>query len=415
MSDVYIIGVATTRFQRWPDRSYTDLAQDVVEGVFSDTSAELTEQLDSIAFGSCAMGMWGQPNVRGPSCLGPLIEGQALPSHVPITDLEGGCATGTLALFSAFKDIASGVSDLSLAIGVDKTFKPDDPVGMKALFDGAMVPNDAEVWTGLYRQEAERHGLSWAPHPYRITLLDVCALQATFHMQEYGTTREQIAASAAKNHDHGALNPHAQYQTPMTIEQVLGDKPVVGPLTRAMCAPIGDGAAAALLCSEGRLATLPAALQERAIRITGIGQSSGRMRPLKQDNSVPAAAQRAYAMAGVGPEQIDLAELHDATSFAELSLSETLGFCGKGEGGAYVASGAASLGGRRPANTSGGLVSKGHPLAASGLAMTHELVTQLRGEAGSRQVENSKVALLENGGGMRGLDEAACCVAILQR
>ena len=120
-------------------------------------------------------------------------------------------------------------------------------------------------------------------------------------------------------------------------------------------------------------------------------------------------------MAGVGPEQIDLAELHDATSFAELSLSETLGFCGKGEGGAYVASRAASLGGRRPANTSGGLVSKGHPLAASGLAMTHELVTQLRGEAGSRQVENPKVALLENGGGMRGLDEAACCVAILQR
>jgi acetyl-CoA acetyltransferase len=415
MSSVYIIGVSTTQFQRWPDRSYADLAREVVDGVLRDASPELGAQLDSVAFGSCAMGLWGQPNVRGPSCLGDLLEEGALPSRIPITDLEGGCATGGMALLSAFKDVASGVAELSLALGVDKTFKPDDPVGMKALFDGAMVPTDAAAWRGLYSESAELFGLDWAPHPHRITLLDVCALQASFHMKTYGTTREQIAASAAKNHDHGALNPHAQYQTPMSIEQVLSDKPVVGPLTRAMCSPIGDGAAAALLCSERRLSELPPELRERAIRVSGVGQSSGRMRPLDQQNSVPSAAKRAYAMAGKSPETIDIVELHDATSFAELSLSEALGFCPPGEGGAYVASGAASLGGRRPTNTSGGLVSKGHPLAASGLAMAHELVTQLRGEAGPRQADSPEVALLENAGGMRGFDEAACCVAILER
>jgi acetyl-CoA acetyltransferase len=360
------------------------------------------------------MSLWGQPNVRGPACLQSLVTDGTLPSHVPITDLEGACATGSLALLSAFKDVAAGLSQLSLAVGVDKTFKADDPVGMMALFAGAMVPAEPEVWSAFFSHQAEGSGLTemWRPHPHRITLLDVCALQAAHHMQTHGTTVEQIAASAAKNHDHGALNPKAQYQVPMTVEQVLADKPVVGPLTRAMCAPIGDGAAAALLCSERKLSELPAAIRERAVHITGVGQSSGTWRSLGQPGPARRAAKKVFSMAGIGPHQVDLVELHDATSFAEVSLSEELGLCEPGAGGAYIASGAASLGGLRPANTSGGLVSKGHPLAASGIAMAHELVTQIRGEAGDRQVSVARTGLLQNGGGMIGFDEAVCCAMI---
>jgi acetyl-CoA acetyltransferase len=417
MSGVYVIGASTTRFQRWPERSYADLTREVVEGALVDSGLGSAAEVESVAFGSCAMAMWGQPNVRGPACLHSLVEDGMLPPHVPITDLEGGCATGSLALLSAFKDVASGLSGLSLAVGVDKTFKADDPGGMMALFAGAMVPANPEAWLGFYCHQAEGRGLyeMWQPHPHRITLLDVCALQAADHMQTHGTTVEQIAASAAKNHDHGALNPKAQYQVSMTVEQVLADKHVVGPLTRAMCAPIGDGAAAVLLCSAQKLSELPAAVGERAIQITGVGQSSGTWRPLGQPGPARLAARKAFSMAGQDPMQVDLVELHDATSFAEISLSEDLGFCEPGQGGAYVASGAATLGGRRPANTSGGLVSKGHPLAASGIAMAHELTTQLRGEAGDRQVGGAQTGLLQNGGGMVGFDEAASCAIIFSR
>jgi acetyl-CoA acetyltransferase len=233
-------------------------------------------------------------------------------------------------------------------------------------------------------------------------------------MHRYGTTREQIAMAAAKNHVHGSLNPKAQYRFRMTKEEVLADRSVSGPLTRAMCAPIGDGAAAAIVCSEERLRSLPEGTQARAVRIRASALSGGKHRAPDEPSLSRLAADRAYAMAGLGPKDIDVAEVHDATSFCEIYQMEMLRLCPEGEGGRLVESGATALGGRIPVNTSRGLVSKGHPVAATGLSMVSEIVTQLRGEAEGRQVEGADIGLIENGGGVIGLEEAVCAVTVLE-
>jgi acetyl-CoA acetyltransferase len=234
-------------------------------------------------------------------------------------------------------------------------------------------------------------------------------------MQRYGTTARQLALAAAKTHNMGALNPLAQYRFTTDPDAVLADKPVSWPLTRAMCAPIGDGAAAAIVCSETLLRTLPATTRARAVRIAAIATTGGKYRRFDEPGLSRVAADRAYAMAGIGPGDIDVAEVHDATSFSEIYQPEMLRFCAEGEGGAFVESGASALGGSLPVNLSGGLVSKGHPIGATGLSMIHELALQLRGEAGARQSAGARIGLAENGGGVIGFDEAVCAVTILQR
>jgi acetyl-CoA acetyltransferase len=265
-----------------------------------------------------------------------------------------------------------------------------------------------------YRAAGEAVGKPFEPAGDRTIFMDTYAMQACWHMRKYGTTVEQIAAGAAKNHTHGSLNPRAQYRFAMTTQQVLADRPVTFPLTRSMCAPVGDGAAAAVVVSDRVLAELPAAVRERAIRIAAIGLSGGKYRSLDEPGLSQAAAQRAYRQAGYGPDRIQVAEVHDASSFCEIYQAEMLGFCPVGAGGPFVESGAASLGGRLPINTSGGLVSKGHPVGATGLSMIAELAEQLRGEAGERQVRDAAFALAENGGGVVGFDEAACAVTLLE-
>jgi acetyl-CoA acetyltransferase len=182
-----------------------------------------------------------------------------------------------------------------------------------------------------------------------------------------------------------------------------------------MCSPIGDGAAAAILCSEDYLKNFPLEVQNRAVQVKTSVFTGGKYRSLDEPSLTYVAANRAYQMAGIGPEDIDVAEVHDATSFGEIFQAEMLGFCPIGEGGRFIESGATMLDGKIPINTSGGLVSKGHPVGATGLSMIYELVTQLRGEAGPRQVKNAEFALQENGGGVIGFEEAACSVIILQK
>jgi acetyl-CoA acetyltransferase len=227
-------------------------------------------------------------------------------------------------------------------------------------------------------------------------------------MERYGSTQEQLAIIAAKNHWHGSLNPDAQYRMNMTVEQVLKDRLVSHPLTRAMCAPMGDGAAAAILVSERVLASLPDA---RPVKVRASVLASGSTGP---GNQARATAQRAYEMAGVGPEDVDTAEVHDATAFGELVMTENLGFCAGGEGGQYAESGATRIGGVRPINPSGGLECRGHPIGATGLAQLAEIFYQLRGEADERQVEGARLAMTENGGGFIGTGEAAIAIHILE-
>lgn len=414
MSDVYIIGSFMTPFQRWPDKDHRKLAREAISGVIEDAGLADGLDVEQTYFGSCLMQHSGQTMVTGQACLLGLMEEGILPERMPIFNVEAACATGSVAMHLARNDILTGSSNLALAVGVEKMFNPANPQAALHQIEGAMDQFDRQRWMDAYSEAAKIVGFEWAPSPDRSMAMDTYGVQASLHMHHYGTTREQIAMAAAKSHNHGSLNPKAQYQFPMTPEEVLADRPVSGPLTRAMCAPIGDGAAAAILCSEKHLRKLPKSVQERAVRIRATAVSGGKFRSFDEPGLSRIAGDKAYEMAKLSPDDIDLAEVHDATSFSEIFQSEMLRFCPTGKGGEYVSSGATALGGERPMNTSGGLVSKGHPIAATGLSMVNEIVTQVRGEAGKRQVKDANIGLLENGGGVLGMEEAICVVAILE-
>jgi acetyl-CoA acyltransferase len=246
----------------------------------------------------------------------------------------------------------------------------------------------------------------------RSIFMDVYSVGARWHMSKYGSTQRQLAVISAKNHYHSSLNPLAQIQKDMTVEEVLADKLVSYPLTRPMCAPIGDGATAAILCSEKYLKKLS---DPRPVKVRASILGSGTDRDLEGEDIGHRLSRKAYEMAGVGPEDIDLAEVHDATAYGELHQTEALGFCPEGEGGTFAESGATKLGGKLPINTSGGLESRGHPIGASGMAQIHEIVTQLRGEAGKRQVDGARLGLTENGGGTLGFEEASMTIHVFAR
>jgi acetyl-CoA acetyltransferase len=250
------------------------------------------------------------------------------------------------------------------------------------------------------------------PGEGRSIFMDAYAMGARWHMNKYGSTQRQLAVICAKNHFHGSLNPKAQYQMDMSVEEVLADKPISYPLTRSMCAPVGDGAAAAIVCSEAFLKKLK---NSRPIKIRASVHGSGADRDFDGEDIGERLVKQAYDMAGVGPSDISLAELHDATAYGELHQTEAMGFCAMGEGGPYAETFATRLGGKQPVNTSGGLECRGHPIGASGLAQIYELGLQLRGEAGKRQVKGARLGLAENGGGNIGVEEAAMCIHILEK
>lgn len=412
--DVYILGAFTTRFQRWPDKTHKQLTKEAYEGVLRDARLASGGDIAGVWFGTCLSHYWGQHVLRGQMCTYPLVRDGLLPERVPLINVEGGCATGSVALAGAYKEVRAGDADLALAMGVEKCHDPANPVRMRAAFD-ARDAFDPEEWLAPFVAAGEYVGQPFTEAPDRTLGMDTYAMQALVHMKMYGTTTRQIAAAAAKNHCHGALNPNAQYQFEMTVDQVLADRVVTQPFTRSMCSPMGDGSAAVLVCSKRYLRNQPREVQDRAVRIAGFGLSGGKYRRPGEAGLTRFAAGKAYRASGRSAADIHLAEVHDATSFCEIFQAEMLGFCADGEGGAFVESGATALGGSLPINTSGGLVSKGHPIAATGLSMCQELVTQLRGEAGARQVQGASVALQENGGGIMGLEEAVAAVMVYER
>lgn len=415
MTHAYIIGASCTAFGKRPDASFKDLAREAYVAVLKDAGFADGREIENAWFGNCGMGSFGQRNIRGQVCFTPLVREGLFPQRIPMINVEGGCATASMALHGAWKDVLSGQSRLSLAIGVEKTFDPASRERTLEIFEGGIDQFDPQEWQGYYQAAGERAGVPFQPNAGGGTLfMDTYAMQAAYHMKRYGTTQRQIAVAASKCHGLGALNPLAQYRFRISVEEVLQDRPVSYPLTRAMCAPIGDGAAAALVCSKDFLQSLPAVVRDRAIRIRASVLSGGKYRDLDEPGLSRVAVDKAYDAAGLGAEDIDLAEIHDATSFGEIYQAEMLRFCGEGQGGPYVESGATALAGERPINLSGGLVSKGHPVGATGLSMIYELCQQLRREAGERQSQRARIALAENGGGVIGFDEAACSIVILE-
>jgi acetyl-CoA acetyltransferase len=246
--------------------------------------------------------------------------------------------------------------------------------------------------------------------------MDVYAAMCRHHMLRYGTTQRQIAAVAAKNHGHSVHNPLAQFQQPFSIEQVLASPPIAYPLTTLMCSPISDGAAAVLLCNAAGLKKLNGA-GGRAIRVLASVIQTGTTRSIDEREKIVAhlAAKKAYEQAGVAPSDVSVAEVHDASAIGEILNAESLMLVPFGEGGPAAERGDFTVGGKIPINPSGGLESKGHPIGATGLGQIHELVTQLRGEAGKRQVEGARIAIQENGGGLFGIEEAVVAVTILAK
>lgn len=415
MRDVYVLATASTAFGKRPGDSFKALTAEVYRAVLADAGWETGAPIEQAWFGNCGMGTFGQRNIRGQVCFIPLVRDGLFPERAPIINVEGGCATASMAFHGAWKDVASGDMEVSLAIGVEKTFFPGDAARTLEIFEGGIDQLDPEDWHAYYRARGEESGKPFAPNAGGGTLfMDTYAMQAAWHMKHRGTTQEMIAEACSKNHWHGSMNPKAQYRFEVSPEAALADRPVSWPLTRAMCAPIGDGATAAILVSQAVLDRQPPEVRARAVKVRASVLTGGKYRAPDEPGLSQVAAQRAYAKSGLTPADVDLLEVHDATSFCEIFQLEMLGFAEPGGGGPLVASGATRLGGRLPVNLSGGLVSKGHPVGATGLSMIDELVLQLRGEAGARQTGRARIAMAENGGGVIGFDEAACSVILLE-
>ena len=246
MTQVYILGAHSTKFGKRPGDSFRDLARETYEGVLADAGLETGEDIEFAWFGNCGMGTWGQACIRGQTVYPPLEREGRFPARVPMINVEGGCATASMAFNGAFKDVASGAAQVSLAIGVEKTYVQDDPRKTQEIFDGGIDQIDVEEWHEYYARAAAETGKAFDPKDGGGTVfMDTYARQAAYHMKRWGTTQAQIAAAASKNHWHGSMNPNAQYRFEVSVEEALADRPISYPLTRSMCSPIGDGAAAA--------------------------------------------------------------------------------------------------------------------------------------------------------------------------
>jgi acetyl-CoA acetyltransferase len=392
-----------TRFGKYIDRGLKDLSREAVDAALQRGGMDKS-RIEAAVVGNAMAGLIvGQECIRGQVVLREMGIG-----GIPVINTENACASSSTAFHLAWLYVASGMCDVALALGMEKLYHEDKRRSYQAI--GAAV--DVEVVRQIMAQLAaapKKEGGGGGAGESRSMFMDLYAMAARSHMRRYGTTKEQFGRVAVKNHYHGSLNPHAQYRERYTLEEILASPLVAEPLTRLMCSPIGDGAAAAILCSEEKARQFTT----KPIFVRASLVDSGKDRGPDEPSATERIVAKAYEMAGVTPRDLDLIELHDATAPAEIILYEELGLCAEGEGGPLIDSGYTELTGKLPVNTSGGLLAKGHPVGATGVAQICELFDQLRGEVGDRQVQGAKVALAENGGGMVRAEVAAISVHIL--
>ena len=409
-SRVFVAGVGMTPFGRHVDKSIKDLTRAAVEQALADAGADRSD-IQAAFFSNCTQGHFeGQHMVRGEIALRAMGIGK-----IPVVNVENACASASTAFHLAVTYVQSGAADIVLAVGAEKMIASDKGL-MFSAFDSAWDVHDV----AQSKQNLLQMGRGIEPPPGSISdkpysvFMDIYAAMGRMHMREYGTTQRQFAAVASKNHGHSVHNPLSQYQKAFSVDEVLASAPITYPLTLLMCSPVTDGGAAAIVCNEKGLSRLQAG-GKSAKEGGGSGIQTGSDRPAEalELHAVRLGSQRAYELAGIGPRDISVAEVHDASAIGEIIQSEVLGLCPMGGGGPAAEAGETTLGGRIPINPSGGLESKGHPIGATGLGQIFELVTQLRGEAGARQVAGARFALAENGGGICGIEEAVACVNIL--
>ena len=408
----YIIGTGSTTFGKHPNRSFRELAKESIQSAMDD--AQHIHAPQNIYFGNCAMHAFGQANIRGQTVLQPLFQEGLLAANTPITNIEAGCATGGASFHAAVQSLHH--NDFSMAVGVEKLLFPDDPKMLKSfpLFADGIDKHHKDEWMSFYKEQAQKHSLPFSPHPYRIIFLDIHAMQAQSSIKKGHCSQENIAQVASKNHNNSVQNSRAQYRFPMTPQQVLADRDIIAPFTRSMCAPVSDGSSAVLLCSDAAYQKLPRTIQKRSVQILSSAMAGGSMRDHNEASVTYYAGRKSFSQASITPADINIAEVHDSTAHCELKHMESLQLCEKA--GPLVQEGITQRTGTLPINASGGLISKGHPLGATGIGQLFELTVQLRGEGGDIQVENMPThALAQNAGGMIGFDEALSVVSILKR
>jgi len=378
MRDVAIIGVGSTKFGELWDKSFREIG--IEAGVKAINDAGITgADVEALYLGSMSSGRFiNQEHIA------PIITEHSglLAGHIPATRVEAASASGGLALRQAFISVASGLHDLVVVGGAEKMTDVDDDEATETLAMSA----DQE-WEGFFG----------ATYP------SLFAMMARRHMHEHGTTKEHLAHVAVKNHKHGALNPDAQYRREIKFEMALNAGMVADPLGVFDCAPTSDGAAALVLAPLDKAKEYT----DKPVHIAGTGMATDTIalhgrRDICTIDSTVYAAKRAYEMAGIAAEDVQVAEVHDSFSISEIIAIEDLGFFPKGDGGPATERGDTMLGGKLPINTSGGLKARGHPIGATGIAQAVEIVIQLRGDAGDRQVPGARIGLTHNIGGTGG-------------
>lgn len=385
MRPAFVAGAGQTRFGKRRACTLKDLVREAVTVALNDAGIGVEDVQSAYCAAAIAGSITGQEMIVGQVTLRPLGI-----TSIPIINVENACASGSTAFHLAWQAVAAGACDIALAVGAEKMSHPDPAQTAAALRGGLDVEDLPE---------------EDSPRPL---LMAYYAGQARDYMAASDATVEDFASVAVKNQRHGSLNELAQYGGDVEVEEVLAGREIVWPLTLLMCSPISDGAAAAVLMSESASEG-----NRRRVRVAAsVVASAGNGGP-DEARGAGAAAARAYDLAGIGPGEVDVVELHDAVAPAEIMLYEELGLAAKGRGPAFLREGTSGLGGRVPVNPSGGLLARGHPIAATGLAQIAEAVHQLRGEAGARQVPRARVALTHNGGGVVDQQHAATVIHIL--
>lgn len=374
MREVAIIGVSQTKFGELWDTSFRDMISEAGLKAIEDAGIEGAD-LEAMFVGNMSAGLFVEQEH-----IASLIADQVGLNPMPATRVEAACASGGLALRSGIMAVASGYHDIVISAGVEKMTDVVDPTPV--------------ISTAADQEWEVQQGANF-PSLY--------AMMARRHMHQYGTTREQLAMFSVVNHKNGALNPLAQFPMEITVDQVLNSSMVADPLTLLDCSPITDGAAAVILCpaEEAKKYT------DKPVYVQASSQASGTIalqerRDITTIDSTVNAARRAYKMARLGPKEIDVAEVHDCFSINGLLAIEDLGFVEKGQAGPAVEDGMTERDGQIPINPSGGLKSRGHPLGATGIAQTAEIIWQLRGEAGKRQISDVEIGMTHNIGGTGG-------------
>ncbi len=389
MRKTYVVGVGMTKFEKpgARDWDYPDMGRIAGQRALEDAGISY-EDVEQAAVG------W----VYGESTSGERAMYELGMTGIPIYNVNNNCSTGSTALFLARQLVAGGIADCVMAMGFEKMEKGS----LGAKYNDRVHPSGRH-----FEAMAAKHGFAKAPAAPQLF-----GNAATEHMERYGSRPEHYAMIAEKNHRHSANNPYAQFQDVYSLEEIQESREVFGVLTKLQCCPTSEGAGAAIVCSESFVRER--GLQNKAVEIAGMAMATdfkstfeGSTIKLVGFDMAAAAAKQALGQAGATADDIDVVELHDCFSANELITYEALGLCEEGKGGDLIESGNATYGGRFVVNPSGGLISKGHPLGATGLAQCAELVWQLRGEAGARQVEGAKLALQHNLG-----IGGACIVAV---